>query len=121
MLNARGRRVNGLSCGMTRPTMSSPKVLLSEADVLHVAQLGRLRLEPAEIAKMAAELSAIVGYVQKLSELDTAGVPPTAQVQVERLPLRPDEPAPCLSHEEALAEAPRTAHDGFAVPAFIDE
>jgi aspartyl-tRNA(Asn)/glutamyl-tRNA(Gln) amidotransferase subunit C len=70
---------------------------------------------------MSAELSAIVGYVQKLSELDTTDVPPTAQVQVDRLPLRNDEPVPSLAHDDALSESPRTAHDGFAVPGFVDE
>ena len=70
---------------------------------------------------MTAELSAIVGYVQKLDELDTSLVPPTAQVQVERVALRADVPEPSLPHDEALAEAPRVAHDGFAVPGFVDE
>jgi aspartyl-tRNA(Asn)/glutamyl-tRNA(Gln) amidotransferase subunit C len=94
---------------------------LTEADVLKVARLARLELEPDMVAKMASELSAIVGYVQQLSELDTKDVPPTAQVQVERLALREDEPRPSLAHDEALSEAPRTAHDGFAVPGFVDE
>ncbi len=69
---------------------------------------------------MAAELSAIVGYVQKLSELDTSDVPPTAQV-VDRLPLREDEAVLSLSHDVALAEAPRAEHDGFAVPGYVAE
>ena len=43
---------------------------LTEADVLKVAKLARLELEPEEVGRMAIELSAIVGYVQKLSELD---------------------------------------------------
>ncbi len=94
---------------------------LTEADVLKVAKLARLELEPEEVARMAAELSAIVGYVQKLSELDTSDVPPTAQVHVDRLALRDDEPLPSLSHEEAMGEAPRAAHEGFAVPGFVDE
>jgi len=94
---------------------------LTETDVLKVARLARLELEPDEVRRMATELSAIVGYVQKLSELDTTDVPPTAQVHVERLGLRDDEPQPCLSHDEAVAEAPRLAHDGFAVPGFVDE
>jgi aspartyl-tRNA(Asn)/glutamyl-tRNA(Gln) amidotransferase subunit C len=94
---------------------------LTEERVLKVAKLARLDLAPEEVGRMTAELSAIVGYVQKLGELDTGDVPPTAQVQVERLALRPDEPVPSLSHDEALAEAPRVAHDGFAVPGFVDE
>ncbi len=70
---------------------------------------------------MAAELSAIIDYVQQLAELDTSSVEPTAHVHVARLPLRADEPIPSLSHDAALEEAPRMTHDGFAVPAFIDE
>jgi aspartyl-tRNA(Asn)/glutamyl-tRNA(Gln) amidotransferase subunit C len=100
-------------------TQGSP--YLTQADVQHVAKLARLELEPQEIEPMAAELSAIVGYVQKLSELDTSDVPPTAQVHLERLALRDDEPRPSLTREEALAEAPRVAHDGFAVPGFVDD
>jgi aspartyl-tRNA(Asn)/glutamyl-tRNA(Gln) amidotransferase subunit C len=94
---------------------------LTQADVLKVARLARLELEPEEVARMTAELSAIVGYVQKLSELDTSDVPPTAQVHVDRMALRDDAPRPSLPHDEALSEAPRAAHDGFAVPGFVDE
>ena len=95
--------------------------VLGEQDVRNVAKLARLELREDEIARMAGELSAIVGYVQKLAELDTSNVPPTAHVRLARSPLRDDEPRACLSHEEALAEAPRVAHDGFAVPAFVDD
>ena len=94
---------------------------LTEADVLKVAKLARLELEPQEVGRMTAELSAIVGYVQKLSQADTTDVPPTSQVHVERLALREDSPRPGLSHDDAVAEAPRAAHDGFAVPGFVDE
>jgi aspartyl-tRNA(Asn)/glutamyl-tRNA(Gln) amidotransferase subunit C len=36
------------------------------------------------------------------------------------MPLRPDEPRPCLSHEEALAQAPEAVDGGFAVPTFVE-
>jgi aspartyl-tRNA(Asn)/glutamyl-tRNA(Gln) amidotransferase subunit C len=97
------------------------QALLGEDDVRNVARLARLELRPDEIVRMASELSAIVGYVQKLGELDTSEVPPTAHVRLARAPLRGDAPRPGLSHDEALAEAPRVAHDGFAVPAFVDD
>jgi aspartyl-tRNA(Asn)/glutamyl-tRNA(Gln) amidotransferase subunit C len=100
---------------------SSREQGLTEERVRKVARLARLDLAPEEIGRMTAELSAIVGYVQKLGELDTSNVPPTAQVQVERLALRPDEPEPSLPHDEALSQSPRVAHDGFAVPGFVDE
>lgn len=94
---------------------------LTETDVLRVAKLARLSLTPDEIPRMAKELSAIVGYVHKLSELEAKDIPETTQLLVEKLPLRSDEPRPSLSQDEALREAPRTAQGGFAVPGFVDE
>lgn len=95
--------------------------LLGEMEVRKVAQLARLALGPEEIGRMTAELSAIVGYVQKLLELDTTDVPPTSHVQIEKLALRRDEPRVGLSHDDALAEAPRLTQEGFAVPAFVED
>ena len=106
---------------MPIPTSREAKAQLEEADVLHVAKLARLRLSPEEVSRMTAELRAIVSYAGKLAELDTSDVPPTTQVQVERLPLRPDEPHQSLSHEDALREAPRVGHEGFAVPGFVED
>ncbi len=53
--------------------------------------------------------------------MDTTGVPPTAQVGVDRMPLRADEVHVGVSREAALAAAPETAGGGFVVPAFVDE
>jgi len=97
------------------------QALLGEEEVRKVAKLARLELRADEIVRMAAELSAIVGYVRQLEELDTADVPPTAHVRLARVALREDSPRAGLTHDEALAEAPRVAQDGFAVPAFVDD
>jgi aspartyl-tRNA(Asn)/glutamyl-tRNA(Gln) amidotransferase subunit C len=56
----------------------------------------------------------------ELDELDTRDVPATAHVQLDRLPVRPDEVTPCLSHDEALAGAPAVEGGGFAVPTFVE-
>lgn len=106
---------------MSATSSKTSHAVLTEKDVTHVARLARLQLSADETVRMTRELSAIVAYVHKLSELDTDQVPPTAQVQVDRLPLRADEPTPSLSHDIALSEAPRAAHDGFAVPGFIED
>jgi len=104
---------------MPKETEAHP--ILDEVEVQKVAKLARLALGPEEIARMASELSAIVGYVQKLSELDTSGIEPTSHVQIEKLALRDDQPRKGLSHDEALSEAPRVVNDGFAVPAFVED
>ncbi len=94
---------------------------VSREEILTIARLAHLELSPEELDRMTRDLGQILGYVRQLGELDLAGVAPTAHVQIERLPLREDEPRPSLPHELALREAPRVAHGGFAVPAFVDE
>lgn len=99
--------------------MAGPAI--DRALVLHVARLASLSLSDAEADRFAGELAKIVGYVAQLDALDTRDVPPTAHVQIDRTPWRQDEPRPGLSHEDALAQAPRVEGDGFAVPAFVEE
>jgi aspartyl-tRNA(Asn)/glutamyl-tRNA(Gln) amidotransferase subunit C len=89
-------------------------------DVQHVAKLASLSLSEAEAQRFADELAAIVRYVAQLDELDTRDVPPTAHVALDRMPLRADEPRPCLSHEDALAQAPSVDAGSFAVPTFVE-
>jgi len=54
--------------------------MLSLDDVNHIARLARIRLTEAEKEKFQKDLSAILDFVKKLEEVDTANVPPTAQV-----------------------------------------
>jgi aspartyl-tRNA(Asn)/glutamyl-tRNA(Gln) amidotransferase subunit C len=94
---------------------------LNKSQVLHVASLARLALTDSEVESLVTDLGNILKYVEQLSELDTAEVEPTEHLAVEELPLQDDEPRPGLSHEQALAGAPKTLNDGFAVPAFVEE
>ncbi len=98
--------------------MAAPRI--DRALVTHVAELAALSLEEAEIDRFAAELARIVAYVEQLDQLDTRDVPATAHVRLESTPWRADEPRPGLTHEEALAQAPRVEQDGFAVPTFVE-
>ena len=65
---------------------------------------------------MAAELSNVLDHIEKIGELDLAGVPPTSHVVDVVNALRPDEPRPCLTHAVALAAAPEPLEGGFGVP-----
>ena len=90
--------------------------MISREQVLHVARLARLRLEEAEIDRMSRELSSVLDHIEKISELDLVGVPPTSHViDVENV-LRPDEPRPSWPAERALEQAPDPADGGFRVP-----
>ncbi len=65
---------------------------------------------------MATELSGVLDHIAKIGELALDGVPPTSHVVEVTGALRPDEPAPCLPREVALAQAPAVSNDGFLVP-----
>ena len=89
---------------------------ITRDDVLHVAKLAELDLTEDEIDRLQEQLSAILEAVGKVSELDLEGVPPTSHPLDLVNVCAEDEPAPCLSREEALANAPAREHDLFRVP-----
>ena len=90
--------------------------MIDRDDVLHVARLARLRLSDEEVTTIAGELASILGHIEKLSELDLDGVPPTTHVVEVANALRPDEPRPCLPRDVVLSQAPDTDGEGFRVP-----
>jgi aspartyl-tRNA(Asn)/glutamyl-tRNA(Gln) amidotransferase subunit C len=90
--------------------------MLSRDQVLHVARLARLELTEDEVERYAGELSKVLDYIEKISELDLEGVEPTSHVvHVENI-LRADEPRPSLPPEVALQSAPEPDQGGFRVP-----
>ena len=90
--------------------------MISEEQVRHVANLARLGLTEEEIKRMGGELGAILDSIEKIRELDLTDVPPTANPLNLSNVLRSDEPRAELPREEALAPAPESVDDLFAVP-----
>ena len=90
---------------------------ITRDDVLHVAHLARLALREDEIERLQAQLNAILDAVGKVSELDLSDVPPTSHPLALVNVFAPDEPAPSLPLEDALANAPEREGDFFRVPA----
>ena len=89
---------------------------IDREQVLHVARLARLRLSDAEVDTMASELSSILGHIERISELDLEGVPPTTHVVEVGNALREDVPTPSLPRDVILEQAPATQDGGFLVP-----
>ncbi len=90
-------------------------------DVEHVARLARLALTDAELEKMRAQLNGILAYIEKLDALPTEGVEPTSHAVPMLNVMRDDTPGPCLSREDALANAPDRAGEFFRVPRIIED
>ena len=89
---------------------------ISRDEVLHVARLARLELSDEEVARFQEQLSAILEAVSKVSELDLAGVPPTAHPLELENAWAEDEPRPCLPLDDVFANAPDRDGDYFRVP-----
>jgi aspartyl-tRNA(Asn)/glutamyl-tRNA(Gln) amidotransferase subunit C len=101
---------------------------VSVDDVSRVADLANLELTPDELPGMVRNLNAILGHIAELNKLNTADVPPMAQVS-EALclvpaaageSLRPDVIKPCLDRSAVMAEAPETDGRFFKVPKVIE-
>jgi aspartyl-tRNA(Asn)/glutamyl-tRNA(Gln) amidotransferase subunit C len=92
----------------------------AEINVQYVAHLARLALTPDEEKKLSAQLGGILGYIEKLKELDVTGVEPTAHAVPLVNVTRADEVRPSLSHEDALRNAPRQAGGLFLVPKIVE-
>lgn len=94
---------------------------LSRQDVERIALLARLQLADDELDEMTRELDQIVGYVEKLAELDTEQVEPLAHTLDLTNVIRQDKQSSGLSRDEALANAPQRDEECFRVPAVLGE
>ena len=89
---------------------------IDREQLLHVARLARLELREDEVERLGAQLNDILAAVSKVSELDLSDVPPTSHPLDIVNVWADDVPAPCLSVEEALANAPEREGAFFKVP-----
>lgn len=92
---------------------------VDDALIDKLSRLSMLRFEAEEKEQIKKDLEKMIGFVDKLKELDTTGVEPLLHMSTNRDVLRQDLPGSMLSQEEALSNAPD--HDGtfFKVPKVI--
>lgn len=96
---------------------------ITEKDVRYVAALANLEFSDAEVTQFAAEMDAILTYVEKLNELDTSAVEPMAQVLYdapEDVAMRADGERPSFAQEKALSNAPESGAGHFKVAKVIE-
>lgn len=94
---------------------------LTEADVRQVAKLARLKLTDEEVHEYTDQLSAIMGYIAKLNELDVDGVEPMAHAMDMSNVLREDVEQPGMPRDLALREAPEADDAFFIVPKVLGD
>jgi aspartyl-tRNA(Asn)/glutamyl-tRNA(Gln) amidotransferase subunit C len=93
---------------------------ISQEEVRHVALLARLTLSPQEEAAFTEQLDEILTYIEKLNELDTGAVEPTAHAVEVPAPLREDQVRNQANVETLLRNAPERDHAFFKVPKIIE-
>jgi len=92
-----------------------------DIDIDHVARLARLALTDEEKDRLRVQLGLILEYAARVQEVAAEDVPPTAYAVPRSNVLRPDEPQPSLSHEDAIAGAPEVEADRFKVPRIVEQ
>ncbi len=92
---------------------------LSDKEVLHVAKLAALAVQPNEVEKLRRELNDILGYFEKLSEVQTRGVLPTSHVHGIVNTFREDVVQDSLPVEKLEQNAPDFIASSFRVPKIL--
>lgn len=94
---------------------------VTNALVDKLANLAKLEFSDEEKGKIQTDLTKIVAFVDKLSELDTTQVEPLIFMSTEVNVLREDEVHQSITQQEALKNAPKKDSDYFKVPKFLDK
>ena len=90
-------------------------------DVAYVAELARLELSEAEKSTFQGQLETIVSYVEKIGELDLAGIEPTMHGQALVNVFREDVVMPSMDRERFLANAPERNGAEFKLPKIVED
>src|SRR5690349_9503842 len=94
---------------------------ITRDEVAHLARLSRLALSDEELDHLAPQLDQIISAVAQVQEVAAEGIPPTAHATGLTNVFRDDEPAPCLTPEQALSGAPAVELQRFKVPRILAE
>ena len=96
------------------------KIKISQDEVTYVAHLARLEFGEDEKGKFTSQLNDILRYMDKLGEVDTAGVEPMTHAIAQKNAFREDAIGASLPPELALANAPESRGGCFQVPKVIE-
>ena len=97
----------------------SNNITIDDKLVADLSRLAKLKFDDSKAEKMKSDLDKIIGFVDKLSEIDTEGVEPLIYLSEEVNVLRTDEIKHEVSQENALKNAPQKDSDYFKVPTVL--
>ena len=92
---------------------------ITKEEVLYVAHLARLDLDEESIEKFAGQIDEILGYIEKLNQVETKGIKATSHAISLTNAFRDDEEKEHIDRELALANAPEKEDGSFVVPKVV--
>lgn len=92
---------------------------ITKAEIQKLAHLSRLELDANAEDQMLADMNKILGFVEKIQELELDGIAPLEFVNDQVNVLREDTVLQNITHEAALTNAPQKDTDYFKVPKVI--
>ena len=92
---------------------------ITKEQVLYVAHLARLDLDEESIEKFAGQIDEILGYIEKLNQVDTQNIKPTSHAIFLTNAFREDQERGHIERELALANAPEKEDGSFIVPKVV--
>lgn len=93
---------------------------ITDTQVLHVADLARIRLDSSEVKRYQKELNSILEYMDMLSEVDTEGAKPLQHTLPITNVFRPDQARQSQDLSDVLKNAPRHEDGSIVVPKVIE-
>ena len=93
---------------------------IDEGTARRVAKLARIRVEEADLPKLAGQLSGILGFMEQLNEVDVTGIEPMVSVTPMRLKRRADVVTDGNIQGQILKNAPDAREGFFAVPKVVE-
>jgi len=92
---------------------------ITKEEVLYVANLARLELDDESIDKFAGQIDEILGYIDKLNQVETGGIRPTSHAIFLTNAFRDDVQGEHLERDRVLANAPEKEDGSFVVPKVV--
>lgn len=95
---------------------------LTAEDVRHLAALARVKMTESEVESFRAEADAILGYMDRLADVDTAGAEPRTHAPLGKGAWRQDVPEPCAAEtvRDIMAQFPEREGELLRVPAVFE-
>lgn len=95
--------------------------MIEKKDIQYVAKLANLKIEDDDIDDFTRQIGDILEYVEKLDELDTDDVVPTAYTVPMKNVMREDKAEPSMDRDKILANAPDKKEGQYRVPKIISD